>query len=168
MRGKPSNCFTILDEPNHRATERRVLPLMLRLIGALIGSIFVSVTSANDVSTLTPSARKEFVYTPGEGQVYLNNRIGTWVDAPIWQPNGSPPSPETMVQLMLVKPDGALEPLLPTTKFRARGRQPDAFIFGVLPRLSLGSSAEMKRHFESASGKGWIGNPQLCAVNPRI
>jgi hypothetical protein len=136
VRGKPSNCFTILDEPNRRATERRVLPLMLRLIGALICSIFVSVTSANDVSTLTPSARKEFVYTPGEGQVYLNNRIGTWVDAPIWQPNGSPPSPETMVQLMLVKPDGALEPLLPTTKFRSEGPPAGRFYFwGIAPSV---------------------------------
>ena len=41
-----------------------------------------------------------------------------------------------MVQLMLVKPDGALEPLLPTTKFRSEGPPAGRFYFwGIAPTV---------------------------------
>lgn len=124
----------------------------------LAGSPIVGATS-----TVTPAP------FGNPAQVHLNSRIGTLVDVPLAKPNGSPPDPSTIVQLFLVKTDGDLVPLFPTTRFRWDRPVPAAYFYfygvdPVVPGVNPGDEATFR--VRVWQGENW--DSAVLRANPLI
>src|SRR5689334_3245361 len=66
-----------------------------------------------------------------QGQIYFNNRVPGWIDAPVLRPDGTGAGAGVTAQVIHVKEDGSLDALEPITRFRTDSPESAYYVFGV-------------------------------------